>query len=394
MITDFDENKQLDNALKKTSEELQEIIKEKEQAEKFNTLIFENNPDCIFVKDTEFRIALANQNFLNMYPKEKQDKVIGYTTLEDYSPDEVEMFLEMDKKAFFEGFSETTETITFPDGVCRTLHTKKIRFEGVNNEQYILGIATDVTESKKMEDKLIKAKELAESANKAKSKFLSSMSHEFRTPLNTLLGFSQLLAMDTEHPLTQDQLELLSHVINSGQELLSLIDNVLDFSNFEAGNLVLTIEDIDVNMLIADVCHMLQPQANTQSITLDNHAAADSYPLVITSDRQKVMQVLLNIVSNAIKYNSEKGTITLSAHKTNDGKVRVSISDTGDGIPQESFPALFEPFNRLDREGLAIEGTGIGLSICKQLVEFMDGEIGVFQNPEKGLTFWVEFEQA
>ena len=104
--------------------------------------------------------------------------------------------------------------------------------------------------------------------------------------------------------------------------------------------------------------------------------------------------MLLNIVSNAIKYNSEKGTITLSAHKTNDGKVRLSIRDTGDGIPQESFPALFEPFNRLDREGSAIEGTGIGLSICKQLVEFMDGEIGVFQNPEKCLTFWVEFERA
>jgi len=394
VITDIDENKQIRNELKKTYKELQEIIKEKEQAEKFNNLIFESNPDCIFVKDTEFRIALANQNFINLYPKEKQDKVIGYTTLEEYRPDEVDMFLEMDKKAFFDGFSETIETITFPDGICRTLHTKKIRFEGVNNEQYILGIATDVTERKEMEERLIKAKELAESANKAKSKFLSSMSHEFRTPLNTLLGFSQLLAMDTEHPLTQDQLESLSYVINSGQQLLRMIDNVLDFSKFETSNLVLTIEDIDVNTLITDVCHMLQSQADTQFITLDNQAPEDSSPLVITSDRQKVTQVLLNIVSNAIKYNNGKGTISLSAHKTNDGKVRLSVSDTGDGIPQKSFPALFEPFNRLDKENSATEGTGIGLSICKQLVEFMDGEIGMFQNPEKGMTFWVEFEQA
>lgn len=315
--------------------------------------------------------------------------MIGYTTLEDYYPDEVDIFLEMDKKAFFDGFSETTETITFPDGVCRTLHTKKIRFEGVNNEQYILGIATDVTERMEMEDKLIKAKELAESANKAKSKFLSSISHEFHNPLNAVIGFSQLLASDTEHPLTQEQLESLSHVINSGQTLLRLIDNILDFSKIETGNMSLTIEEFDVNILFADICHILQPEAYSQRITLDIQTPDAS--VVITSDHQKVKQVLLNIVSNAIKYNSEKGTITLSASKTSDGKVRISISDTGDGIPQESFPALFEPFNRLDRENSNIEGAGIGLSICKQLVEVLNGEIGVFQNPEKGMTFWVEF---
>lgn len=154
LIADINETKFSEDLLKKTSAELQKIIIEKEQSEKFNNLIFENNPDSIFVKDTKFRIVSANQNFINMYPKEKQKKVIGYTTLEDYKPDEVDLFLEMDKKAFTDGFSETVETVNFPDGVCRVFHTKKIRFEGNNNEQYILGICKDVTEQKQFEEKL------------------------------------------------------------------------------------------------------------------------------------------------------------------------------------------------------------------------------------------------
>lgn len=141
---------------KNTYEELQKIIKEKDLTEKLHTLTFENNPDCIFVKDAEFRIVLANQNFINMYPKEKQDKIIGYTTLEDYRPGEVDLFLELDKKAFSDGFSETIETINFPSGICRVLHTKKIRFEGNNNEQYILGICHDITERKQAQEALLR----------------------------------------------------------------------------------------------------------------------------------------------------------------------------------------------------------------------------------------------
>ena len=240
---------------------------------------------------------------------------------------------------------------------------------------------------------LVMAKDVAEEASKAKSQFLSSMSHELRTPLNSVLGFSELLASDTEHPMTEDQLDSILYITSSGQHLLSLVNDILDLSKIETGNTDVTIEDLDVKALITEICTMIKPQADTQYITIDNQASNGS-GLEMKADYKKVKQVLLNIVSNAIKYNSENGTVTLSAYKTDDGKVRISISDTGDGISEESFHALFEPFNRLGQENSIILGTGIGLTICKQLVELMGGNIGVFHNPDKGMTFWVEFEKA
>jgi signal transduction histidine kinase len=219
------------------------------------------------------------------------------------------------------------------------------------------------------------------------------MSHELRTPLTAVLGFSQLLTSDTEHPLIEEQLEELSYVISSGKRLLSLVNGVLDLAKIETGNTNVTIEDVNVKTLIAIVCTMIKPQADTLFITIHNQTS-NSSDFEIKADDAKIKQALLNIASNAINYNSEKGTVTLSAHKVDAGKVRISISDAGEGVTQKSFSVLFEPFNRLDRVNSTTEAAGIGLSICKQLVELMGGEIGVFHNPDKGMTFWVEFEKA
>jgi len=240
------------------------------------------------------------------------------------------------------------------------------------------------------ESNLSIAKSDAESANQAKSMFLSNMSHELRTPLNSVLGFSQLLISDTEDPLTPAQLESVSYIASSGEHLLNLINDVLDLSKIESGTTEVKVETINIQSLIDDVYLMIKPQADNSSITIEQNISSD---LTLKADYKKLMQVILNITSNAIKYNSENGSVILASNKMSNGKVRISVCDTGKGVPEKSFGALFEPFNRLNQSDSPIEGTGIGLSICKKLVELMDGEVGVFNNVDKGLTFWVEFKQ-
>jgi len=235
------------------------------------------------------------------------------------------------------------------------------------------------------------AVEEAENANKAKSEFLSSMSHELRTPMNAVLGFSQLLEDDTESPLTADQLESVEHIMEGGKHLLNLIDDVLDLSKIETGHDDVSIEIIDTATLVTQVLLLIQPQAEQNGITLENKVSNDS-SFKIRADQKKLKQVLLNLCSNAIKYNSENGVLTMSCNEIKENKVRFSVSDTGKGVAEELFPNLFEPFDRLDKASSNIQGTGIGLTICKKLVEQMSGAIGVFKNPDKGLTFWVEFD--
>jgi signal transduction histidine kinase len=242
-------------------------------------------------------------------------------------------------------------------------------------------------------DELLLAKEVAEQANTAKSKFLSSMSHELRTPMNAVLGFSNLLQTDKKNPLTTDQIESVNFISQSGHHLLNLINDVLDLSRIEAGSLDVNWERIDVNVLLGQVCDLNMSQVEQQRLTL-NHLTADNHGLVIQADRQKLTQVLLNLISNAIKYNSENGVIDVSAQVSEDEKVRISVSDTGMGVDSDArLSQLFKPFIRLGMENTSIQGTGIGLTISKELMDMMAGEIGALRNQEKGMTFWVEFAQ-
>jgi PAS domain S-box-containing protein len=257
-----------------------------------------------------------------------------------------------------------------------------------NNEHIFTGVVRDVTERKQLEHVLKRAKEDAERANRAKSDFLSRMSHELRTPLNAILGFAQLLEMDE---LDADQTESVEQILKAGRHLLSLVDEILDIARIEAGRMSLSPEPVDVAEVVGEAWELVRHRADQAGITLVDGGAMHC-DIRVTADRQRLKQVILNLLSNAVKYNDDSGTVAIGCTRgmTGANRLRVSVTDTGRGIPEESQSRLFQPFERLGIETTGIEGTGIGLAVSRGLVEAMDGEIGVESAPGEGSTFWFE----
>lgn len=247
----------------------------------------------------------------------------------------------------------------------------------------------DVTMQKESEKEIINSREEAVLANKAKSQFLTNMSHDLRTPLNSIIGFSQLLGFDQTKTLTKAQKENIERIEISGKHLLTLINEILDLSRIESGNLSISLENVSIAEIIVEVYAYAQPIAQRYGIELVDETHKDKTVFVI-ADKTRLKQVLLNLVSNAIKYNSKNGTVTIFMEKINDTNLRINVSDTGPGIPTEHHVALFEPFNRLDADKTNIEGSGIGLSIAKQLTEKMNGNIGLDSVVGKGSNFYID----
>ncbi len=234
---------------------------------------------------------------------------------------------------------------------------------------------------------LVNARDEAQRASHAKSQFLSRMSHELRTPLNAILGFGQLLETDTLAPLVPDQLDSVREILKAGGHLLELINEVLDLARIETGRLELAMEALAIGPLLEECIGSLQPLIMERGITLNFYADCSC---TVHADRLRLRQTILNLLANAIKYNRDSGQIWVSCRPEGKDRMRIAFRDTGKGIPAHALPNLFKNFERLESAYSGVEGSGVGLALCKQLIEAMGGSIGVQSKLGEGSIFWVD----
>ena len=327
-----------------------------------------------------------------------RDKLIG-TDFSDY-------FTEPDKarkgyqQVFAEGFvTDYPLTIRHEDGrLTDVLYNASVYKDLQGSVLGVFAAARDVTERKRLDLALLEtnvelqgAKVIAERANQAKSEFLSSMSHELRSPLNAILGFAQLIDSGAPPP-TSAQKDSVDQILHAGWYLLELINEILDLSLIESGKLSMTPEPMALTEVLADCRAMIEPQARKGGIQVDFLPPAS--PLFVQADRTRVKQLFVNLLSNAIKYNRVGGRVEVRCRAVGNDRIRVSFEDQGGGLSPDKLAQLFQPFNRLGQEGGVEEGTGIGLVVCKHLINLMGGAIGVESTVGVGSLFWVDLVAA
>ena len=235
---------------------------------------------------------------------------------------------------------------------------------------------------------LKKSKKTAEKDSQAKPEFLSRISHELRTPMNAILGFAQLMSENKKDPLSPNHKKQIEQILIAGKHLLALLNKVLDLSGIESGNIPISIEPVYVTEVVNNVLDEIRPLTEKQNIQLINESVAKRDFLVDT-DRTRLKQVLLNIISNGIKYNREKGEVILSYESVDTETLQINIKDTGIGIPEDKLDRLFDPFDRLGSENSEIEGVGMGLTISKKLISLMNGTLGVQSVFNEGSHFYI-----
>lgn len=345
----------------------------------------EATADGIYVVDLYGHLMNFNSRFADIWqiPDELSMGNDGEAILEYMAAQTLDVAAYLDRllEISSDPVSEAFDTIELADGRI---------FERSAKPMYVAGQPvgrvfsfSDVTQRKRAESELIVARDAAEKASKAKSEFLSQMSHELRTPLNAILGFAQILESD----VTPDQNEIVQYITKAGWHLLRLIDEILDLARIEAGKFAINMSTISLPDMLDDCLALVQPLTQKHSITLHNQISPD-VPL-LCSDPLRLKQMLINLISNAIKYNRPNGSVTFSTEKR-DSHLRIFVRDTGIGMTPEDVEQLFRPFTRVGDKQHNVEGTGIGLALTRELALLMHGDIGVDSVPGEGSTFWID----
>lgn len=353
--------------------------RELEVGEKRLRQILHSSPIAINIANSEDQIVFANSEMASLLGQSSENLLNHKVT--DYFASTEEHRQVLSEILLNGGLRNREALLKRADGstFCALISVEPEPFD---DTQYISWIF-DITELKN-------AQHEAETASRTKTDFLSSMSHELRTPLNAILGFSQMLGFNPREPLSEAQKECVGHISRSGSHLLELIDQILDLTRIELGKVDLSISDISPADVLDDCLPLISQMAEDHAIEVVLPEDLDHIQYRVHADATRLKQILLNLMSNGIKYNREGGRLSIEFEPAPSGRLRISVKDTGNGIADDMRDELFKPFSRLGAESSAVEGTGIGLVVCKNLVALMDGEIGVESEVGKGSTFWIE----
>jgi len=387
-----------DNTARKQVEAEQKVLDQRLRDQQFYTRsLIESNIDAIMTTDPSGNITDVNKQ-MEVLTGCTRDELIGapfkrYFTDPDRAEASIKLVLSEMKVTNYELTARARDgKETVVSFNATTFYDRDRRLQGV------FAAARDVTERKRLDQvlqeknvELESARSVAEIANLAKSEFLSSMSHELRSPLNAILGFAQLMESDSPPP-TPAQGESIARILQAGWHLLKLINEILDLAVIESGKVSLSPESVSLSEVMSECQAMMEPQAQKRGIKMA--FSRFDKPIFVKADRTRLKQIVINLLSNAIKYNKENGIVEVNCTETRPKRIRISVSDTGEGLSPEKLGQLFQPFNRLGQEAGGVAGTGIGLVVTKRLAELMDGVLGVESTVGVGSVFWCELVSA